>query len=229
MTLTRILVAEDDAAVRELVCRQLEREGLAAVSAPDGPSALRLARRAVDGAVLDVGLPVLDGLEIVRTLRREGNGIPIALLSGRDDEVDRIIGLEAGADDYITKPFSPRELTARVRSLLRRCGRPIEPAPMLLRFDGLEIDERAREVRVGGSPVPFKPREFALLLMLAANEGIALSRATILERVWGFDFDGDARTVDVHVRRIRAKLAPIRTRRRPLIVTMNGFGYKFAG
>jgi DNA-binding response OmpR family regulator len=228
MGVARILIAEDDGQVRELVRRQLEHDGIQTVEAPDGLSALRLARRSVDGVVLDVGLPVLDGLEILRTLRREGCTVPIALLSGRDEEYDRIIGLEAGADDYIIKPFSPRELAARVRALLRRSGRPIDAPLKVLHFDRLEIDERAREVRVDGSVVAFKPREFALLLVLASNAGIALSRATILERVWGFDFDGDVRTVDVHVRRIRAKLAPLASRARPIVVTLNGFGYKFA-
>ncbi len=228
MAVSRIVVAEDDASIRELVVHHLRREGFRCEEAPDGPAALRSARAGADVLVLDLGLPVLDGFEVVRTLRREGLDLPILVLSARADEVDRVVGLEIGADDYVTKPFSPREIVARIKALNRRAGlRRAATAARMLRFDRLEIDEAAREARVDGVDVGLKPREFALLLELAANAGVALSRAALLERVWGFDFDGDERTVDVHVRRLRGKLEE-GALLAPVLHTVHGFGYKFA-
>jgi DNA-binding response OmpR family regulator len=227
MAVTRIVVAEDDASIRELVVHHLRREGFRCEEAPDGPAALRWARAGADLLVLDLGLPVVDGFEVVRTLRREGHELPILVLSARADEVDRVVGLEMGADDYVTKPFSPREIVARVKALGRRAGAGRRTSPLVLRFDRLEIDEAAREARIDGTDVGLKPREFALLLELAANAGVALSRTVLLERVWGFDFEGDERTVDVHVRRLRSKLEE-RARLAPLLHTVHGFGYKFA-
>jgi DNA-binding response OmpR family regulator len=227
MPVLRIIVAEDDAAIRELVAHHLAREGFRCTETADGPSTLRAVRAGADLLVLDVGLPVVDGFEVVRTLRREGRALPVVLLTARDDEVDRIIGLELGADDYVTKPFSPRELVARVRALARRGGLAADAGPVLLRFDRLEIDEAAREARVDGTDVALKPREFALLLQLASNPGVAYSRAALLAAVWGFDFEGDERTVDVHVRRLRAKLEDAAQLPR-LVQTIHGFGYKFA-
>ena len=227
MALTRIVVAEDDASIRELVVHHLRREGFRCEEAPDGPAALRSARAGADLLVLDLGLPVVDGFEVVRTLRREGHELPILVLTARADEVDRVVGLEIGADDYVTKPFSPREVVARVKAIGRRAGIAGHTGPLVLRFDRLEIDEAAREARVDGVDAGLKPREFALLLELAANAGVALSRTMLLERVWGFDFEGDARTVDVHVRRLRSKLEE-RARLAPVLHTVHGFGYKFA-
>jgi DNA-binding response OmpR family regulator len=227
MAVTRIVVAEDDASIRELVVHHLRREGFRCEEAPDGPAALRWARAGADLLVLDLGLPVVDGFEVVRTLRREGHELPILVLSARADEIDRVVGLEIGADDYVTKPFSPREIVARVKAIGRRAGSACRSAPLVLRFDRLEIDEAAREARVDGIDVELKPREFALLLELAANAGVALSRARLLERVWGFDFEGDERTVDVHVRRLRGKLEE-GAKLAPLLHTVHGFGYKFA-
>ena len=169
---------------------------------------------------------MVDGFDVIRTLRREGRDLPILVLTARADEIDRVVGLEIGADDYVTKPFSPREVIARVRAIARRAGMPLQTAPAVLLFDRLEIDEPAREVRIDGIALELKPREFALLLELASNPGIALSRATLLERVWGFDFSGDERTVDVHVRRLRLKMEDRKLE--PPIVTVHGFGYKFA-
>jgi len=148
------------------------------------------------------------------------------MLTARTDEVDRIVGLELGADDYICKPFSPREVIARVKTIARRIGRAYDGHPAILSFGRLEIDEAARDVRVDGASVRLKPREFSLLLELATNAGIALSRQVLLEKVWGFDFEGDERTVDVHVRRVRLKLEE--QRRLPgVLQTVHGFGYKF--
>jgi two-component system alkaline phosphatase synthesis response regulator PhoP len=227
MPVLRVIVAEDDASIRELVAHHLAHEGFRCIETSDGPSTLRAARAGADLLVLDVGLPVVDGFEVVRALRREGRTQPIVLLTARGDEVDRIIGLELGADDYVTKPFSPRELVARVRALARRGGIAADAGPVLLRFDRLEVDEAAREARVDGTDVALKPREFALLLQLASNPGVAFSRAALLQAVWGFDFEGDERTVDVHVRRLRAKLEDV-ARLPRLVQTIHGFGYKFA-
>lgn len=223
----RIVVAEDEDPIRELLIHHLEREGFRCLPTADGPTTLRAARAGADLLILDVGLPVLDGFEIVRTLRREGRTLPILMLTARAEEVDRIIGFEIGADDYVAKPFSPREVVARVRAIVRRSGLAHAPLPAVLTFDRLEIDEAAREARVDGVDVGLKPREFALLLELATNAGVALSRAQLLQNVWGFDFDGDERTVDVHVRRVRAKIEE-RPQLAPLLHTIHGFGYKFA-
>ncbi len=187
MSLTRIVIAEDEAPIRELLVHHLSREGFTCIEAADGPTALRAARASADLMILDVGLPVMDGFDIVRTLRREGRDLPVLILTARADEIDRVVGLEIGADDYVTKPFSPREIVARVRAIARRAGMVPQTQPSLLVFDRLEIDEAAREVRVDGADVGLKPREFALLLELATNAGIALSRSTLLQRVWGFD------------------------------------------
>jgi DNA-binding response OmpR family regulator len=226
MSALRIVVAEDDAAIRELLVHHLVREGFRCTETGDGPSTLRAVRAGADVLVLDVGLPVVDGFDVVRTLRREGRGLPVLVLTARSDEVDRVIGLELGADDYVTKPFSPREVIARVRALARRGGIAADTGPVLLRFDRLEIDEAAREVRIDGRDAALKPREFALLLHLASNPGVAFSRTTLLQAVWGFDFEGDERTVDVHVRRLRAKLEDAAALPR-LVQTIHGFGYKF--
>ena len=203
MTAHRILVAEDDPAIGELLAHHLTREGSHVLRAGDGVSALRLAREGVDLLVLDVGMPALDGFEVTRTLRWEGRMTPILLLTARADEIDRIVGFELGADDYVLKPFSPREIVSRVRAILRRSGVVPEAGPRVLRFGRLEVDEGAREVRVDGEDVGLKPREYGLFLLLASNPGIAVSRDQLLEKVWGYDFTGDERTVDVHVRRLR--------------------------
>ena len=222
-----VLVAEDDPAIRELLAHHLRREGFEVVAVGDGNAALRAARELAHAVLLDIGLPAIDGLEVARTLRREKYEMPIVMLTARADEIDRIVGLELGADDYICKPFSPREVIARVKAVLRRAGIPAEPKPEILTYGRLVIDESAREARVDGEAVKLKPREFKLLLVLAANPGVALSRRTLLERVWGFDFDGDERTVDVHVRRVRLKIEEERNLP-ALLQTVHGFGYKFA-
>ncbi len=221
-----ILVAEDDPATRELLTHHLEREGFAVVGVADGHAALRRARGAADLLVLDVGLPGVDGYDVVRTLRREERSVPIVVLTARSDEIDRVLGFELGADDFISKPFSPREVVARVKSILRRSGRAVAQPGPVLRFGRLEIDAGAREARVDGTDVKLKPREFALLMELAGNAGVALSRDWLLQRVWGFDFDGDERTVDVHVHRLRAKIEE-QWHLPPLLRTVHGFGYKF--
>lgn len=226
MSAPNVLIAEDDPAIRELLEHHLRAEGFGVLSASDGNSALRAARDRADVVLLDVGLPAIDGFDVVRTLRREKRSVPIIMLTARVDEIDRVVGFELGADDYVCKPFSPREVVARIKALLRRAGEPFEERAALLTFGRLEIDESAREVRVDGEAIKLKPREFALLLELANNAGVALSRRMLLEKVWGFDFDGDERTVDVHVRRVRCKVEEP-ARLPPLLQTIHGFGYKF--
>jgi DNA-binding response OmpR family regulator len=171
-------------------------------------------------------LPGIDGFDVARTLRRERHAVPIVMVTARADEVDRVVGFELGADDYVCKPFSPRELVARVKGILRRSGIPVARERPTLTFGRLEIDERAREARVDGNDVRLKPREFALLLELAGNPGVALSRERLLQKVWGFDFNGDERTVDVHVHRLRSKIEK-GWKLPPLVRTVHGFGYKF--
>jgi len=217
-------VADDEREIRDLLVHALERDGHTVHAVADGPSTLRLARGGVDALVLDLGLPVIDGVEVLRVLRREGHTLPVLVLTARGDEFDRVLGLELGADDYLTKPFSTRELAARLRAILRRLA-PEMARPRTRCFGPVEIDESAREVRRDGRALALKPREYALLALLAANPNVAFSREALLERVWGFEFEGDARTVDVHVRRIRAKVEHDPERPR-LIVTVRGYGYK---
>jgi DNA-binding response OmpR family regulator len=227
MAVLRILVAEDDGPIRDLIVHHLLRDGFSPIEASDGSTALRIARDGADLIVLDIGLPGVDGFDITRTLRREGKDTPVIILTARTDEIDRVVGLELGADDYIAKPFSPRELVARVRAVLRRTGAGLDPGPQVLHFGRLEIHEAAREARIDGIDIGLKPREYQLLRALADNVGVAMSREALLQRVWGYDFDGDERTVDVHVRRLRQKL--VEHHGLPeCFQTLHGYGYKFS-
>lgn len=226
MAVTTILVADDDQAIRDLLTHHFERDNFAVYGVSDGNSALRRARGAADLLVLDVGLPGVDGYDVARTLRREHRSLPIVMLTARSDELDRVLAFELGADDFIAKPFSPREVVVRVKAILRRAGRPVSEAGPVMRFGRLEIDPAAREARVDGFDVKLKPREFALLVELAGNPGVALSRDWLLQRVWGFDFNGDERTIDVHVHRLRAKIEEP-WKLPPLVRTVHGYGYKF--
>jgi two-component system response regulator ResD len=227
MSAPRILVAEDDGAIREVVVAHLARDGFIPIEASDGLAALRIARDGADLIVLNVGLPGINGFEITRTLRGEGRETPVIILSAHADEIDRVLGLELGADDYIAKPFSPREVVARVRAVLRRVKGGRGRGARVLRFGRLEIHEAAREARVDGVDIGLKPREYQLLHALAENAGIAMSRDVLLRKVWGYDFNGADRTVDVHVRRLRQKL----TEAAGLVEclqTVHGYGYKFS-
>lgn len=235
-----ILVVEDEPTLIDTLEYNLTRQGYTVSTAADGFKALELARSLrPDLIVLDLMLPGLDGFEICRILRQEMS-TPILMLTARDDEIDKVVGLEVGADDYLTKPFSMRELMARVKAHLRRVrmireemegeettdDRP--PTPAALVFGSLRIDPDRHEVVNGGEVLQLKPKEFELLHFLARNRGMALSRDLILERVWGWDFDGGSRTVDVHVRWLREKTEddPANPRR---IVTVRGVGYRFEG
>lgn len=209
-----ILVVEDDPHIADLVDLYLRRDGYRVLQAADGPRGLELAASTRPRlVVLDIGLPgELDGLEVCRRLRA-GSDVPVIMLTARDEEVDRILGLEIGADDYVTKPFSPRELVARVHAVLRRAEGPRQGAGRL-RVGDVEVDPARREVRAAGELVELTAREFDLLAHFAAHEGLVLSRRQLLDAVWGPGWVGDERTVDVHVRQLRRKLGshlPLRT------------------
>lgn len=223
-----VVLAEDDPAVTELVRLYLTRDGFTVQAYADGSHALQavLTHRPV-AVVLDIGLPGLDGIEVCRRLRARGDRTPVLFVTARDDEVDRVLGLELGADDYVTKPFSPREVVASVKAVLRR-ARDDEPDPERLRFDRLTVDLGAREVTVDERPVMPSALEFDLLGALARSPGRVFSRRQLLELVWGDDFYGDERVVDVHVRSLRRLLADDVSAPR-FIATVRGVGYKFVG
>ncbi|MFM8319900.1 MAG: response regulator transcription factor [Chloroflexota bacterium] len=232
----RILVVEDEQSLQEALSYSLARQGYQVETAGDGQSALDLARaKTPDLVVLDIMLPVLDGFEVCRILRSEMKQVPILMLTARDEEIDRVIGLEMGADDYITKPFSMRELMARVKAHLRRVRAIREDMEAenvmpkeVIKFGNLALDLNRREVLLGDRPLALKPKEFDLLLFLARHRGQVLSRDLILERVWGWDFSGGSRTVDVHVRWLREKIEP-NAAEPQRIVTVRGAGYRFEG
>jgi DNA-binding response OmpR family regulator len=226
----RVLVVEDDATVAEVVMRYLEREGFEVETVGDGLVALDRARAALpDAVVLDLMLPGLDGLEVCRRLRAVAP-IPVIMLTARGEESDRVLGLELGADDYVTKPFSPRELTARVKSVLRRASGPLAAAtlagePQVLTAGNLEVDTSARDVRVGGALAALTAREFELLVFLMRRPRRVFRREELLEHVWGYTY-GDTSTVTVHIRRLREKVeadpsAPVH------LQTVWGVGYRF--
>ena len=230
-----ILVVEDELALRETLTYNLERQGYQVEAVGDGKAALDAARRMQPNLiVLDVMLPGLDGFEVTRILRKEAN-IPILMLTARDEEIDRVLGLEMGADDYMTKPFSMREFLARVKAMLRRVrlireevdSQTVTPGDILT-FNDLVLDLSRHEARLDGAVLALKPKEYDLLLFLARHRGQVLTRGLILERVWGWDFSGGTRTVDVHIRWLRSKIEedasnPVR------IVTVRGAGYRFEG
>jgi DNA-binding response OmpR family regulator len=203
-----IVVVEDDPAIADLVELYLRKDGYRVYQAGDGETALRHIReRSPRLLVLDIGLPgTMDGLEVCRQVRAAGD-LPIIMLTARDDEIDRIVGLEMGADDYLTKPFSPRELMARIKAILRRADGPPRTAPTVFAVGAVEVDTGRSEARAHGTPVALATREFDLLTYLCENKGLALTRRQLLDGVWGPDWVGDDRTVDVHVRQLRRKFA----------------------
>ncbi len=222
--MSRILLVEDDENIAQLVRMNLEAAGHTVQVAREGTTGLRMARTgAPELVLLDLMLPGMDGLEICRQLRRAG-ALPIIVLTARDSEVDRVLGLELGADDYVTKPFSVRELLARIAAVLRRSGEADRPGlPERQRLGDFLIDRAARRVQLAGQDLRLTPREFDLLSFLVAHPGRALSRTVLIDRVWGAGFGGDSKTVDVHVRWLREKLAG----RVPFeIVTVRGVGYR---
>jgi DNA-binding response OmpR family regulator len=226
---TRVLVVDDEPIVREVLARYLAREGFDVEAAEDGERALSAAERTrPDVVLLDLMLPRVDGLEVFRRMREAmPDRFPaVIMLTAKGEETDRIVGLELGADDYVTKPFSPREVVARVRAVLRRTAGPAGEAAPTLRFEELEIDVERREVHVGDRAVHLTRKEFDLLHLLASNPGIVFTRLQLLEQVWDFAWDGDSSTVTVHIRRLREKIERDPSRPRHL-VTVWGVGYRF--
>ena len=239
----KILVVEDEPALLETLAYNLERQGYQVLTAADGRAAVDMARaERPDVLVLDIMLPEMDGFEVCRILRQEMS-VPILMLTARADEIDKVVGLEVGADDYLTKPFSMRELMARVKALLRRVRLTRQevmeeqsetelegaaPAMPKLVFGDLIIDEARRQVLKDGQPIELKPKEFDLLLYLARHRRLVLSRDKILEEVWGWDYVGGTRTVDVHVRWLREKIEDDPSNPKHIITT-RGVGYRFEG
>ena len=214
-----VLVVDDEPAIADLLRMYLSREGFGVHVASDGPTALAEAKRLKPTAIiLDVGLPGMDGTEVCRQLRASGDWVPVLFCTARDDEVDRVLGLELGADDYITKPFSPREVVARVKAVLRRGGSG--PAASVLRLGAIELDEESRRVTIAGEEVVFTATEFDLLAYLMASPRRVFSREQLLADVWGYAAVVGTRTVDVHVAQVRAKLGE-----HDVIRTVRGVGY----
>ena len=221
----KVLVVDDEDSVRELIELYLKKEGFEVIHARDGREALRLnGQHHPDLIVLDLMLPGLDGWEVCRQIR-SSHQVPIIMLTARTEEVDRIVGLELGADDYVVKPFSPRELVARVKAVLRRGTSAAEEAETLT-FLGLRIDRVQHRVEVNGEEVHLTPTEFRLLWCLASRPGRVFSRAELLDRIWGYDSESDARTVDVHIKRLRQKTQAAESQSFT-ISTVWGLGYKF--
>ncbi len=232
----KILVVEDEAILQETLAYNLGKEGYEVKTAGDGIEGLRIAREwQPDLVLLDVMLPLLDGFEVCKKIRA-GSDIPILLLTARAEEIDRVIGFEIGADDYVTKPFSMRELMARVKTRLkvyqRLQAQQVETAAVdeadEIVLGNLVIDRKRHEIRIDGNAVPLKPKEMELLCFLVENRGRAVSRETILEKVWGWDYYGGSRTVDVHIRWLRSKIEadPSSPKR---LMTVPGLGYRFEG
>ncbi|MBC7339712.1 MAG: response regulator transcription factor [Firmicutes bacterium] len=228
----KVLVVEDEEVLLSTLKFNLEKEGYAVATARDGWEALEVAgAEKPDLVILDIMLPELDGIEVCRHLRRE-SVVPVIMLTARGEEIDRVVGLEVGADDYVTKPFSMRELMARVRAVLRRVALDREAAAastrdtQVVEAGPVSIDAGARRVRVRGENVELRPKEFDLLWLLVQNRGMVLSRDLILEKVWGYDFPGDTRTVDVHIRWLREKIEENPGQPR-WITTVRGLGYRF--
>ena len=214
-----VLLIEDEESIASVVRAYLERDGYRVVWARTGGDGIaELPRHAVRMVVLDIGLPDVDGFEVCRQIRSRSS-VPILMLTARDDEIDRVAGLEVGADDYVGKPFSPRELVARIKAILRRTEGETPQERLVL--GDVELNSSAREVRVAGHPIELRAKEFDLLEFLMQNRGVVVSRDTLLDRVWGLEYAGGSRTVDVHVAQLRSKLG-----RPEMIRTIRGSGYK---
>ncbi|MGB9660435.1 MAG: response regulator [Moorellaceae bacterium] len=222
----KILVVDDEPAILELVTYNLEQAGFTAITAADGETALKLVEKEKpDLVILDVMLPKIDGFEICRTLRARGN-TPILMLTARREEVDRVLGLELGADDYLTKPFSPRELVARVRAILRRVSESSNRQEGMIAVGDLVINPDSHEVKMRGKPVDLTLKEYQLLKFLAENPGRVFTREALLDRLWEGEYFGDTRTIDVHIRHLREKIEEDPSNPR-YILTVRGVGYKF--
>ena len=219
----RILVVDDEPNIVHLARLYLERDGYQVLAVGDGQEALdTIISEKPDLVVLDVMLPSVDGFEVCRRLRAQDNAVPIIMVTARDDDIDKILGLELGADDYLTKPFNPRELVARVKAVLRR-GAPADAVGQApIRIADLEINLAGREVTINGIPIELRTQEFEVLRVLAENQSVVLTREQLLSKAWGFDFYGQTRTVDVHIAQLRRRIQASRVR----IETVTGIGYK---
>jgi two-component system, OmpR family, response regulator RegX3 len=223
---TRILVVEDEESFADALSYMLRKEGFEVEVSTTGPSALEeFGRRGADVVLLDLMLPGLSGVEVCRQLRQHSD-VPVIMLTAKDSEVDKVVGLEIGADDYVTKPFSARELVARIRAVLRRRGDAQDAASSVLEAGPVRMDVERHVVTVGGQNVQLPLKEFELLELLLRNYGRVLTRTQLIDRVWGSDYVGDTKTLDVHIRRLRTKIEPDQPRPRHL-VTVRGLGYKF--
>ncbi|MFT4216035.1 MAG: response regulator transcription factor [Micropruina sp.] len=223
--MTRVLLIEDEDAYRETLGYLLRKEGFDVVEAADGTIGLaEFDRGGADIVLLDLMMPGLPGTEVCRRLRARSS-VPVIMVSARDDEVDKVVGLELGADDYVTKPFSHRELVARIRAVLRR-GQEIELEPDVLEVAGVRMDVERHQVWVRGAPVKLALKEFELLEILLRNAGRVMTRGQLIDRIWGADYVGDTKTLDVHVKRLRAKIEADPAEP-TLLVTVRGLGYKF--
>jgi two-component system OmpR family response regulator len=228
---TKVLIVEDDPNLLATLKYNLQKDGYDAVTAVDGAEALETARKEKpDIIVLDIMLPVMNGFEVCRILRKEMT-VPILMLTAKTDEMDKIVGLEIGADDYMTKPFSMRELLARVRAMVRRTRMTVAETAddkAVLRIKELEIDPARHNATLRGNFLDLTPKEFDLLAFLARNKGFVFNREQLLEKVWGYDYAGDTRTVDVHIRWLRQKIE-INPRKPEYLITVRGTGYKMEG
>jgi DNA-binding response OmpR family regulator len=221
-----ILLVDDEANIVQLARMYLEREGYRTQSVTDGLAAVKAVKTyRPDLIVLDIMLPGIDGFEVCKQVRAQNKQIPIVMLTARDEDIDKILGLELGADDYLTKPFNPRELVARVKAVLRRTDRQSMQPSDVIRIADLEIDLGRREVHCNGKEILLRTQEFEVLFELAKHKGLVLTREQLLNLAWGFDFAGQTRTVDVHIAQLRQRLAASRVK----IETVTGIGYKLVG
>ncbi len=224
--MTRILVVEDEESLSDPLSYMLTKEGFEVSLAATGPEGLeQFDRHGADLVLLDLMLPGLSGTEVCRALRAKSS-VPVIMLTAKDSEVDKVVGLELGADDYVTKPYSARELVARIRAVLRRRGEPEELVAATVEAGPVRLDVDRHVVSVHGAPVPMPLKEFELLELLLRNAGRVLTRGQLIDRVWGSDYVGDTKTLDVHVKRLRAKVEPDPSAPKH-IVTVRGLGYKF--
>ncbi|MBV9291130.1 MAG: response regulator transcription factor [Frankiales bacterium] len=224
--MTRILVVEDEESFSDALSYMLRKEGYEVAVSTNGPDGIdEFDRGGADLVLLDLMLPGLSGLEVCRQLRQKSD-VPVIMLTAKDAEVDKVVGLEIGADDYVTKPFSARELLARIRAVLRRRGEVEEPVTAVLEAGPVRMDVDRHVVTVNGAPTTMPLKEFELLEFLLRNSGRVLTRGQLIDRIWGSDYVGDTKTLDVHVKRLRAKVEPDPSRPRHLM-TVRGLGYKF--
>ncbi len=226
--MTRVLVVEDEESISDPLSYMLRREGFEVSVAEDGPDALRqFERNGADLVLLDLMLPGLSGTEVCRSLRQKSN-VAIIILTARDSEVDKVVGLELGADDYVTKPFSHRELLARIRAVLRRGAEAEELLSSTIEAGPVRLDVERHTVAVNGATVALPLKEFDLLELLLRNAGRVLTRGQLIDRIWGSDYVGDTKTLDVHIKRLRSKIEPDPANPKYLL-TVRGLGYKFEG